>query len=65
MIIKNILFKFIGLNSSQYINSVSFQCTTQFKKKKKYNYYIYEIYNLLLVMTVKLQLIDLPRAYLT
>lgn len=32
---------------------------------KIYNYYIYEIYNLLLVMTVKLQLIDLPRAYLT
>lgn len=91
MIIKNILFKFIDLNSSQYINNVSFQCTTQFKKKKStgrnhmcikkkvtnkifdscmihwkiYNYYIYEIYNLLLVMTVKLQLIDLPRAYLT
>lgn len=36
MIIKNILFKFIDLNSSQYINNVSFQCTTQFKKKKKY-----------------------------
>lgn len=34
MIIKNILFKFIDLNSSQYINNVSFQCTTQFKKKK-------------------------------